>query len=405
MGKSLENIFSEDNLLDYGKACLEVALGLSGRSYDTLVIPSRGAFPIFLGAISAMRYLCRDHEDFGEDLMRLNPYIKVNGWLDRYLPRGKQKQKELPRINILFVPFTADLHIEDVDNTKVTEMVRDYWARVTSSFLLESEERKEDPYFKTFSDVLLNFIEQRENLSKQYASFPKSKKLALIDTVISGRASSTILDCFDDLKIKPYSVLVADGNKRKLRAPFKQKLERRVYNDQVRLIDVNRIVSEDEGAALEGVTALIYPTVMTGSLNLRIREEENREGFFFGAGSWHYPSPKTSPHSNNFGLFVDTIDHAVALNVLGTYCRVENGEDTERNFVESRRKLLKNMEKQEFSKRKEADIKNFNLNPELIVENSYETGSYVLHVPFNKNSDEKVMHEIISNVRRVEYRQ
>lgn len=399
MKKSLELIFSEENLLDYGRACLDVAINLSGRNLDTLLIPSRGAFPIFLGAISAIKFLKDDWEDFKDLYNRLNPIIPINGWLGQYLKENPEN-KEYP-FNILFTPFTADLNILDkrIDNTKMTELVRDYWSKVTSSFFLSKEERKENPYFKSFSNIILKFIEKREDLALKYENFPKAKDMALIDTVISGRASSTILDCMNNLGIRPHSILVVDDNGKKLKNPFKQKLERRMYEDSVKLINTNRIVSEDEGAALEGVVALVYPTLMVDSLRLRYKNDN----FFFGAGSWHYPPLYNSIYSNNFKLFIKAIESAVFVNVSGKYCQKEKEKNPEECFIESRIKLLENMEKYNFLNKKDCCVEPFNLNLGLRVIDPYETGSHVLHIPFDGDSNEKIIQELISTIPDIKY--
>ncbi|MEK6914462.1 MAG: hypothetical protein AABW83_02315 [Nanoarchaeota archaeon] len=394
MKKSLELIFSEENLLDYGRACLEVALDLSGRDFDTLLIPSRGAFPIFLGAISAIKFLKEDYGDFKDLYNKLNPVIDVNGILEEYL-KGSKKDKEHP-INILFSPFTADLNIRDknVDNTKMTEFVRDYWAKVTAAFFSQNDKRMENHYFRSFTDIILRFMEKREDLAVKYENFPIAKDLVLIDTVISGRASSTILDCFDKIGIKPYSILVVDENGSKLKVPFKQKLMRRVYNESAKLISTNRIVSEDEGACLEGVVALIYPTIMIDSFRLK----HNEEDFFIGAGSWHYPPLSDSIYSDNFRLFMNTIRDAVEVNVSRGYCEKREGRNPEEIFLKSRRIFLENMEKYNFMGIKDNSVTSFNLNHSLNVISPYETGSHVLHVPFDETSNESIFQEILSKI-------
>ena len=158
MKASLETIFSDEHLLDYGRACVDVSLDIGSRDIDTLLIPSRGAFPIFLGAVSALKYIGREYEEYEIWRNRLNPIISINGELNDYVPKPNIPQEE--HINILFCPFTADLNIigRSVDNTEMTRLVRDYWSKVTASFFLPPVERKHDAYFKSFSDVVLGFI-------------------------------------------------------------------------------------------------------------------------------------------------------------------------------------------------------------------------------------------------------
>lgn len=397
--KSLDLIFSEENLLDYGRACVDAALDLSGRDIETLLIPSRGAFPIFLGVISALKYLGKEYDDPKETYQRLKPIIPVNGWLDKYLSK-EDRRDDLPPLNILFTPFTADLKIEQegIDNLEIIRGVREYWSKVTASFFLAPEKRKKDPYFKSFIEVVLKYVENRAELAAKYESFPEVKKLGLIDTVISGRASATIIESMDKLNLNPYSILIVDEEGRKLRTPFKQILESKVYADKANMIKTKRIVSEDEGAALEGVIALVYPSLMIRSLDLRV----DGKNFLFGAGSWHYPSPSDQKYSYNFALFMKTIDIAVMLNSL-EYLDLKSKDSYRERFDSARKTFLDYMDSHNFLKIKDDSVEPFNLNPDLTVQKPYETSAHVLHIPFNRLSTERVIEVLATKALGLEY--
>lgn len=407
MKYTLERIFSEENLLSYGKACTDVAYNLSIRHFDTLLIPSRGAFPIFLGAIKALNYLSEIFDDHGEidgfkDIYhRLSPTIPVNGWLNKYLPKENRVKEDERRINILLAPFTADLNLKNgkINELDIIKQVRGYWSNVTRSFFLSKEERRENIYFKSYVDTILRFIEGRNELAISYENFPKAKSSVIIDTVISGRASSTILNYMDGLGIDPYSILVVDSNGEKLKSPFKIDLERRQYSGEgskVRFVYTNRIVSEDEGAALEGIIALVYPSVMIRSLDLKEKK------FLFGAGSWYYPSAGDEIYSQNFDLFMKTINDAIAINVFNNIDGKKHTAYYEK-FEKSRNCFLDNMDRYNFLGLKDDSVEVFKLNEELIVDRPYETSSHVLHAPFNKESTEKVMEHLVVTCFNMEY--
>ena len=103
----------------------------------------------------------------------------------------------------MLIPFTADLHLEGkvsgIDQNSCVDYTRNYWSQVTSNFMKEPEERKKDPYFVFFTDYILRKLEKREEDARFYENFPKLNNLVMIDTVISGKASSTILRVLDSL--------------------------------------------------------------------------------------------------------------------------------------------------------------------------------------------------------------
>src|SRR3989338_11190208 len=199
-------------MLEYSEACVTMANDLVNTRrkvmpFDTLVIPSRGAFPFFLG----MTYLLKKLITFGDDFKDIH-------------------RKDL---RVLLIPFTADLNIPKFDpdesNEEYTEKTREYWARVTHAFFKEPKLRSKDPYFKTFAEIILGNLEGRDKTVQIYEQFPQIGRFAMIDTVISGRASNDILGAFDQISaeqqqrgiidhanISPFAFLIVDENSEKL---------------------------------------------------------------------------------------------------------------------------------------------------------------------------------------------
>ena len=313
---TLENIFSEKNLLEYSNACLELAVVVpetrKNEGFDTLVIPSRGAVPFFLGmcySLNKIKSFGGDHELFYNDL-------GVQNIIASLLPEQSciSEDIENSKVKVIVVPFTADLNISKFEDTEGNEEytfeTRKYWANVTSSFFKEQRERKKDPYFISFTNIILRDIEGREEVAKRYEDFPQIKKFSIIDTVISGRASNQILQSFDSLSqkegnenLKPSSFLIIDEEGTKLKPHFKSYLLRKKLEGKVVMQYVPRIVSEDEGASFLGVSAIVYPSLMKSSKNFEINGEE----FFMGAGSWHLGSDLGKNYSDNFKKFMEII--------------------------------------------------------------------------------------------------
>ncbi|MEM4270862.1 MAG: hypothetical protein QXO70_02075, partial [Candidatus Pacearchaeota archaeon] len=205
---TLERIFSEENMLAYSNACLELALDMpelrETKGFDTLVIPSRGAVPLFLGMVYALEKLrdCSEvHKEFYENL-------GVQPMLTPLLPECSKIANSVvgKDFRVLIIPFTADLNIEKFDsetsNDEYTRKTREYWANVSAAFFKSQNNRNQDPYFRSFVDVILRDIECRDYLAKIYEVFPQIKSFAILDTVVSGRASNDILKAFDSIAEK-----------------------------------------------------------------------------------------------------------------------------------------------------------------------------------------------------------
>lgn len=395
----LEDIFSEENILGYANACINLALDMpESKRFDTLIIPSRGALPIFLGMFHALPKFSwnENHKRFYEGLCVqeiMQPLLPQNSRLNDCLDNNE--------IKVLLLPFTADLklHKSELEEIEYTRKTREYWARVALSFMRSPQNRVKDPYFKVFTDLILRDIENRGKLAEAYERFPRARDLGLIDTVISGRASNDILQAFDQLSLTediegaspdcllPQSFLIIDENGAKLKSKFSVYLNRKKATGATNLYYMPRIVSEDEGASLEGVAAIVYPSIMEASKKLLFG---NRE-FFVGAGSW-YIAPQ-SPYKQNFHRFMDLIYKAIDAKYAKDY------QDNPSKEVEIFRAALP-----EFVKyASEVDILTkhheslskvgwpYFYEPRTV----YETGSHVVHIGFTDKSTHRAVSKII----------
>lgn len=392
-------IFSSDHLLEYCKSCVDIAVHIPERDFDGILIPSRGAFPFFIGIAEALSKLGKDYEDIRDFNKSLNMPKVVKDYLtgDGFsLGEGSK--------NVLLVPFTADLNLErivkDVDESSFIDFTRKYWARVTSNFLLPPEQRKQDPNFVFFTDFILRKIEGRESDARAYEQFPQIRKLNMIDTVISGRASSTIIGCLEELAVSRglpglsnHSDLIIDENGRKLKSPFKEFLRRRVYADKpnISMYNIPRIVSEDEGAALEGVAAVVYPTLMKKSLMLR----NANDMMFIGAGSWR-TLEGLGNYRTSFQKFVNLIYQGIDYELARQgytdpgVCRGISKEDLGGRFEDSRNQFVKELQEHKWLAQTD-DFSGLKIN--LPTTKVYETGSHVVHALFEDHASDALMAE------------
>ena len=398
---SLDGIFSDKNMLAYSEVCLDLAVDLPEKrisdgkiNYDTLLIPSRGAVPLFLGAIYSATKLCSFggvYNDFCEN-------IKMQDTLYDLVHKDVKINKEFSKnsLKVLLLPFTADLNIPrfdpSLDNDEFTEKTRNYWANVTSSFFKSPSERKKDPYFLSFTDFLLRDIEEKNELAECYSKFPKIEKFSLIDTVISGRASTQILFSFENLSNKennpnlnPQSFLVIDENGEKLKNHYLQYLHKKRLEGLVTMYKIPRIVSEDEGASFLGVAAVIYPSVMKISKDFNLGGKE----FFVGAGTWHSSSNLPGNYFKNFKSFMNVIYKGIDY----LFSKQYSGEDSSKqkeSFLQSKQDFISLAEKKDMLAPTNDSINSLRGSEDYFYGECYETSSHVLHAPFKKVSEERV---------------
>ncbi len=412
---SLDSIFSEDNMIGYAGACVDLAVSIPERrtrkGFDTLVIPSRGAVPFFLGmayALQDLSLISTEHQEFYTNL-------GVQGMFAPLLREDSQIARSVNErpIKVMLVPFTADLNIERFDpkesSLEYMQKTRNYWANVTASFFEEPQERKNDPYFRSFVDILLRDIEGRGHLAEKYESFPKISGFALMDTVISGRASNDILKSFDELassrnkwRLMPDAFLVVDANGSKLRRGFMTYLNRKKVSGTVETYPIPRIVSEDEGASLLGVSAVVYPSIMRASKGL----SANGRDFFVGAGSWRLAceliGEGVSPYRKHFDKFMDVVYKAIATKLSREYMGVKGNEEMEQ-FRAARQDFVEYAEKNKILNVGDPDISVLKLRRVCEPEGPYETSSHVVHIPFSTEGTQRSVSKLCA-IPQVNYK-
>ncbi len=412
----LEHIFSESNMTEYAGACLDLAMKIpEQKGFDTLLIPSRGAVPFFLGMAYALKKF-----DWSDDHRRFREELGIHSLIEPLLPKdcGLKVGASKGKIKTLLIPFTADLNIKSKNEQEMIEITREtryYWSRVATSFMKEPRIREKDPYFASFVDGILKNIEGRKKLISSYCRFPRVKNFAIIDTVISGRASNDILKAFDKIAEThnngiegiinaseempvPYAFLVVDEGGRKLRRKFLTYINRKKAVGQVKTYPINRIVSEDEGASLEGVAAVVYPGLMESSKDLVRYVNDHTEPFFIGAGSWHIVP--NDNYLNNFARFMDLVYSSIDFKYAKDF-----GDGMGRAkeiFEEKRKEFVKYAKKQKILARHDCDPAILNLNPNYAIDRFYETRSHVLHIDFDGQATQDIISEIIRSVNKGE---
>jgi hypothetical protein len=238
----------------------EMSSKLSNQSYDCLLIPCRGAFPVLVGAVEALKLI-----DGGKELLArfFAPYPH---------PILREYHRKNGDFKILMLPFTAHVTIPEEYRQKyyfkepidvVESSIRLWATNLALSFLKEVDERSKDDYFN-FYTKLLSLTGQRE-LEKLYRNFPKCNNLIYLDTVISGLASHTILKGFKDANYNPYTIFVVDSYGTKLKPKYSWIFRSLEANGLATKILASKLIAEDTNSALLGVSATVYPTIIMAS--------------------------------------------------------------------------------------------------------------------------------------------
>ena len=267
---------------------------------------------------------------------------------------------------------------------------------------MPNDKRINNPYFSSFTNVILRKVEKRPKLAEYYERFPEIKRFAIIDTVISGRASTDILSSFDNISkeennpdIQPASFLIIDENGAKLKRLFSQYLNRKKIAGKVSMIKTARIVSEDEGSSLLGVLATIYPSIMWASKNLETSGDE----FFVGAGSWRL-SPHTSLeriYRHNFDSFMQLVYRAIDTRFSFLYSQDKGFSESYNVFSETCKDFVQLGIQNNILDKGKLDEDAIKLRyRDIQITGPYQTSSGVLHVPFTKEFTQQVFNELRS---------
>lgn len=419
---SLEEIFSAGHVRNYAETCLNLAMSMqnefTNRNLDTLVIPSRGAVPIFIGTTYALSKLART---FGGEYKDFYDNLAVQSMIEPLMPHSAPMSTDVEkaRYRVLLVPFTADLNVTrfdpSVDEDEYVRKTRNFWSRFTGSFFSDSSERVKNPYFKAFTDVVLRNIEGRDSAAEMYERFPRIQRFGLIDTVISGRASSQILQSSDQMfhemgfKESPYyPFLIVDENARKLKDPFRQYLKRKQVLGELEIHPAARIFSEDKGASFLGVAAVVYPSIMKESERHLLLN--GSQEFFVGAGSWRLGSDLGRLgkfYKESFdkfkGLIYSGIDHIFARDYGDD---IAEQESSAARFTEVREAFIKYADETGIMRgQREEDYSVLRINKNYPMQGPYETGSGVVHVPFTPEATRKLIDKITRSSPRVRARE
>lgn len=269
------DILSEQNLEEYKRGCEEVASKILKVLYNvldkgkrpTVLIPSRGALPIYFLAFENLKDL-DDREIFSGKMKHFPSCIlsRLSGFeLDECA------NKDYSLVDVVVYPFTADVSVANNKNSiKLAEEIRKSATRAFLYLTLGKEEGKLDLEWYYFLMGKLNPQGEIYNPNEVVQSLrslnsDQGRQIIILDTVISGRAASHITKAFKDQGHPVIAVLAVDSFKVKFQKDLKNQIISNTTEsswayglDPSDLFVTFPLVSEDGGAGLLGVTALNF---------------------------------------------------------------------------------------------------------------------------------------------------
>ncbi|UJS22953.1 hypothetical protein [Thiothrix winogradskyi] len=257
---TLQDIITSDAIFDYARASIEMSdylRTLFMEGYDSIVIPSRGALPIYNLAQTAWDLANKQH----------------NSLEDRI--KGKFDALNSPINRELILPFSAD----PVDESQTSLSIRRFWTNVLSAIVRRDTKSPHLVFYRFL-------IEKVAKLSWAHV-MPRtlpSEKFIFIDTVISGRAISEIETSFKMEGLnKCYFLLIVDQDGNKLSGKSKAMIEKLKAEDRCSIITVGNLFTEDRGPSVSGLWSTVYPEIMSS-----IKDRYDWSSNCYGAGSFYW---------------------------------------------------------------------------------------------------------------------
>lgn len=266
----------KETLDAYIEGCENIALKLDTVIEKTIeagkrpviLIPSRGAIPIFL---LTRRFLS---ELRGEDsfLDAKNATYYPQGVFD--FLEGEESQESSPdtKVDVVLYPFTADVSLETDGDETIARELRNSCARSVMQLVKGVDYRQHDLAWYRF--LMRKFQEnphdpsymKPQNILESLNSLQpkKDSQIIIIDTVVSGRAANDITNAFKALGHTVIPLLSVDSTKG---GKFDRRRKWEIEETLKPVWDLTPeggpfeefpLVSEDKGAALLGVVALNF---------------------------------------------------------------------------------------------------------------------------------------------------
>lgn len=271
---ALSDLITPQAIYSYAEACVQVArtsLRLGREGYCHAIIPSRGAAPIEQAANAYFHTVVRAATRGHHHRQLMNQY------------------RTSPLSAGLYLPFTADScdEMEDISSRQV----RTFWAKVLAAIIRGD---LEDPHYRFFAFTRDEIC--RVGFKANYEDSIRSQKFVFLDTVVSGRAITEIIDAFvAEGLTQCHYILIVDLQGDKLEQPYRLKLEQLQRDGRATLLFVDTLFTEDQGPAVSGIWCLSCPELMSVA---RSEISAFRDHGHIGAGVYYHEVRARADNSN-----------------------------------------------------------------------------------------------------------
>ncbi|CAM2923768.1 hypothetical protein SAMN05444143_10795 [Flavobacterium succinicans] len=297
MNEHLKELLTPENVLSYSNACYkvcEILIELKDENYKRLIIPSRGAYPFYNGALTSINFLTDSRSE------RMNFNLHFDLWL---------------------LPYTSDWGQADIKTN--SKAVRKFWSKILADSI-----RKESTPYTFFYNKLVDLIGSRLTINTTDLKVDKyyknnnidNEKFIFIDTAISGKAICDIIESFYEFNLTDFFIIMitdCDGNK--LKPEYKKIIEKEKQLNRLIQINVKNIYSEDASPLLNtGISSIVFPSLIERAYN---EIDEFKKNQFVGAGLWFIDSvshlKELNPKINGVRGILATLNYRGLSNIFG----------------------------------------------------------------------------------------
>lgn len=279
LGNVENKVLTKENIEAYIEGCEDLAMRLDtaiekvieAGKRPVILIPSRGAVPIFLLARRFMNELRGD----ASYLASKNAKYYPKGVFDYLEGETPQEPDTKTTADVVLFPFTADVSAEVGDDETLARDLRNSCARSVMQII---KKREYGQYDYSWYQFLVNklakqpedpsYLDPKEVVKSlsTYNPGEEDTQIILIDTVISGRAANDITNAFKAIGHTVIPILAVDSTKggkldNRRKSEIEQTLrplwEANMVPEEGPFVNFP-LITEDEGAALLGLVALNF---------------------------------------------------------------------------------------------------------------------------------------------------
>lgn len=261
---------TEADLFSYFDGIIDVTNAISvfhHQGFKNVVVPSRGVCPAILLGDTYASELAKNEAQLSES------FVEHLKWVIQYYRETRRGH--------IWMPFTAQTGNANIDEQ--TADLRFHWCSVLRDVL----------YSRSSLPRLIYENTVRAAGNKYGHSHPlvlDDAGFVFVDTVVSGRAVSEILEAFDSLELDNFRVILIVGNDgNKLGGRYKARFDQLEAEGKLVVIKIANLFTEDQGPGFTFVTATIYPTLIERLNEQFSRENRSRN---FAVGTLHMKSDR-----------------------------------------------------------------------------------------------------------------